>query len=679
MSGLRKLFQPVLVGSSRSGALRRALSTQIRQSAAVDIVDDSDLARMPMNGKLIVYVDDDCNATAGTNEDIGVLLAARSHVRVRVPAQLSEAAAKNGACADTSAVAKYIDHRLENARGLVSTRGDGQTAGEHGFGLGYVLRKGLARDGGLFLPASITPIPAPMVAALDTLAVGASASYATYAGAVLETLVDPEPLGSPLTLPALRAAAEAAYASPHWRSRPDNCPLVPLKLPNAPQVYMLELYHGPTCAFKDFALQLFPHLFVAATADDSRRYVIATATSGDTGVACMHGFLARGVPSTIFYPTNGVSPVQRDQMVSIAAESRAAAAAAAAAGVSGAPVAAAVPVESDFDLCQSSLKQLFNDDAYVNELRSKGVEISSANSINWGRLLPQVVYYAWAAARLRALGVDDSNGVDYCVPTGNFGNILAAYIAHRAGLMRVRRFVLASNENDVLCEFMCTGVYDISKRCLRVTTSPSIDILRSSNVERFIALLAEDVRGAPQPALVRDMMTALDKERRFALPDDLRERMQTLFWAGRADEAGAAAAVKDVFSHTGVLMDTHTAVGAKVMESWFAAQPSPVPCVLVSTAHWAKFPAAVYSAVSGDNSSAALNMAPQAAYDAIQALSVRIVVYANPFSSLSIPFSLFLNDFSLPFSLLPSPPLPVEFIPVLNTRRVPTLRAMLAR
>lgn len=386
-------------------------------------------------------------------------------------------------------------------------------------------------------------------------------------------------------------------------------------------LWVLELYHGPTAAFKDFALQLFPRCFhaaiesvqpdVAAHAEDrltergrldmntnrtcdetrtqdavdahTRRYTILAATSGDTGVAAISGFLHAGggrVRVMILYPEHGVSAVQQLQMLTLD---------------NGTDVRV-YGVANHFDFCQRTVKQLFGDAALTGRLASARppVQLSSANSINWGRLIPQVVYYFWAyrqygqEAMRRQMG--DTNetqkettnsaavlagatsvwqwgdAIDVVVPCGNFGNILAGYVAKRMGLP-LRRLVVASNENDVLTDFIATGRYDIRHRRLTATASPSIDILRASNVERLLYLLADG-----DSAEVRACMRALDTQSCFDLSPAMRREMGATFWAGRCSEAACAETIRRVFVASGRrrLLDPHTAVAVTVAQAYRA-------------------------------------------------------------------------------------------------------------
>ena len=348
-----------------------------------------------------------------------------------------------------------------------------------------------------------------------------------------------------------------------------------------PGTWVLELWHGPTSAFKDMALQCMP-LFFSESIErrrmrglESHDYLILVATSGDTGKAALEGFADR--PNTrivVFYPAEGVSDIQRKQMVT----------------QHGGNVAV-FGVRGNFDDCQSAVKAAFNDEPFVEELAAKhNLKLSSANSINWGRLLPQIVYYVSAYADMVAGGgVVAGQPIDVCVPTGNFGNVLGAYYARSIGVP-IGRLLVASNENNVLADFVATGLYDISDRDFVTTPSPSMDILISSNLERMLYEITRDTER------VRDWMTQLAEEKRFRVDSETFHRLRDLFSADFVTNDDSLATVRRVFGETGYLLDPHTAVAWEVGER--LAHDAPV--LLVSTAHWAKFGGDVYKALRGD-------------------------------------------------------------------------------
>ena len=312
--------------------------------------------------------------------------------------------------------------------------------------------------------------------------------------------------------------------------------------------HCLELWHGPTSAFKDMALQMLPQLLSAAlrkTGED-KTVCILVATSGDTGKAAMEGFA--DVPQTricVFYPKDGVSKVQEAQMVTQDGEN---------VGV--------CAVVGNFDDAQAGVKRIFSDEGIRETLAKRGYLLSSANSINWGRILPQVVYYISAYCDLLRDGeIHMGDKVNFCVPTGNFGDILAAYYAKRMGLP-VGKLICASNKNDVLTDFLRTGVYD-KNRPFHTTMSPSMDILVSSNLERLLFDLSGE-----NDAEVRGYMEALNASGKYEVSKTIKAALREQFWGGFCDEAGTTATIARYYKEHGYLIDTHTAVAAGVLEQY---------------------------------------------------------------------------------------------------------------
>ena len=339
---------------------------------------------------------------------------------------------------------------------------------------------------------------------------------------------------------------------------------------------MLELFRGPTSAFKDVALSMLPQLMTAAREQEGIKdeTVILTATSGDTGKAALEGFHdVEGTRIIVFYPHNGVSAVQKAQMVT----------------QTGANVKVCA-VRGNFDDCQQGVKKAFAEINAKGLLSGSGMSLSSANSINIGRLAPQVVYYFIAYARLVDLGrIKKGDRVDYVVPTGNFGDILAGYFAKLMGLP-VGRLVCASNANKVLTDFLNTGVYDRRRDFVR-TSSPSMDILVSSNLERLLYLLSGDT------ALVADLMKRLNTQGSYTVPTDLLAKIQGEFWGAYCDDARAAEVMGRVYKSYGYLCDPHTASGWAAAEDYVNQTGDKRPMVVLSTASPYKFPAAVLRAV----------------------------------------------------------------------------------
>ncbi|MBQ9197979.1 MAG: threonine synthase [Clostridia bacterium] len=335
---------------------------------------------------------------------------------------------------------------------------------------------------------------------------------------------------------------------------------------------VLELFRGPTSAFKDVALSVLPHL-MRASADKCGSHdevLILTATSGDTGKAAMEGFC--DVPGTriiVFYPDNGVSAVQKAQMATQSGEN-----------------VCVCAVRGNFDDAQTGVKRIFSQVQQQKLLAGKGIRLSSANSINIGRLAPQVVYYFSAyKALLEAGNIHFGDALDFCVPTGNFGDILAGFIAKQMGLP-VGRLVCASNANNVLTDFLRTGVYD-RRRPFHLTASPSMDILVSSNLERLLYLLSGDA------ALVSGLMGKLSDEGHYTVPETMLEQLKTMFWAGFCDDEATCRTIGKVWSDHHYLCDTHTAVAWNVAQQYKAANPNHNQLVILSTASPYKFPEAV--------------------------------------------------------------------------------------
>lgn len=414
------------------------------------------------------------------------------------------------------------------------------------------VKMGLSRDGGLLTPETIPQIDG---AFLENLV---HARYQERAARIMGLYL------TDYTYEELLGFAENAYGPDKF----DTAAVAPVRKVDD-RTHCLELWHGPTSAFKDMALQMLPQLLSAALrkTGESRTACILVATSGDTGKAAMEGFA--DVPQTkimVFYPKNGVSAVQEAQMVTQEGEN---------VGV--------CAVVGNFDDAQAGVKRIFSDESIRTELADRGYFLSSANSINWGRILPQVVYYISAYCDLlQSGGIRMGDKVNFCVPTGNFGDILAAYYAKRMGLP-VNKLICASNCNDVLTDFLRTGVYD-RNRPFHTTMSPSMDILVSSNLERLLFDLSgendEEVRG---------YMEALASNGRYEVSDAIKSAVRKQYWGGFCDEAGTAATIAEYYKNRGYLIDTHTAVAVHVMEQYRKATGDETVTVFVSTASPYKF------------------------------------------------------------------------------------------
>ena len=342
--------------------------------------------------------------------------------------------------------------------------------------------------------------------------------------------------------------------------------IVPVK--EAGGAYFLELYHGKTAAFKDMALSILPYLMTTALKKEgvTDKVCILTATSGDTGKAALEGFAdVEGTEIIVFYPYGAVSQVQERQMTSQEGKNT-----------------HVFAIKGNFDDAQTGVKKIFNDDEYGAALKAQGIRLSSANSINIGRLTPQVAYYVYGYVKLLEAGVvKEGEPVNIVVPTGNFGNILAAYIAKEAGIP-VKKFICASNENKVLTDFINTGVYDI-RRQFMVTNSPSMDILISSNLERLLYLLC-----GGDGAQVKEWMTQLETNKAYEVSDEVKAGLKA-FYGGYCGEAETIETIGKMYKEENYLMDTHTAVAYKVYKDYVAETDDETPALIASTASPYKF------------------------------------------------------------------------------------------
>ncbi len=418
---------------------------------------------------------------------------------------------------------------------------------------------GLAAKGGLYVP---TAIPKLEVSLADL----AQMSYQQIAYEVMRLFL------TDFTEAELRHCIESAYDEKF------DCPeIAPIR--EADGAYFLELYHGATAAFKDMALSILPHLMITAARKNhiTDEIVILTATSGDTGKAALAGFAGvEGTKIIVFYPKNGVSPIQERQMVTQEGDN-----------------ALVVGIHGNFDEAQTGVKKMFSDPALAVKLKEAGYRFSSANSINVGRLVPQIVYYVYACAKITGGSGEPINVV---VPTGNFGNILAAYYAQCMGLP-IDRLICASNENKVLYDFFSTGVYDRNRE-FRLTSSPSMDILISSNLERLIYRIAGD-----DAAENEKLMGQLSETGVYEITQKMRSQL-AVFYGNFADEAETARTIRDTFNNAGYLMDTHTAVAAAVYKKYLADTGDAKKTVIASTASPFKFTRSVMRALDVDDPAA---------------------------------------------------------------------------
>ena len=417
------------------------------------------------------------------------------------------------------------------------------------------IAQGISEEGGLFVPCELPQF------SLDKIASMVDMPYTLRAKTVLkEFLTD-------FSDEELDYCVNGAYAAEKFSSS-KIAPTVNIK----GNENILELWHGPTCAFKDMALQLLPYLMTvsAKKTADGKTIVILVATSGDTGKAALEGF--KDVANTkilVFYPVDGVSPMQKLQMTTQEGEN-----------------VAVCAINGNFDDAQSAVKAIFTNDDIKAQLAAKNMMFSSANSINWGRLVPQIVYYFSSYCDLMEQGsISLGDEINVVVPTGNFGNILAAYYAKKMGLP-IKKLVCASNSNNVLTDFITTGEYDKNRK-FYTTTSPSMDILISSNLERLLYHISGE-----DDALIASLMKSLSESGKYTVSKAMLDSIQADFAAGFADEN----AVNKTIQAYQYLMDTHTAVAVSVYENYVSATGDDVPTVIDSTASPYKFPKSVYAA-----------------------------------------------------------------------------------
>ncbi|MDY3920339.1 MAG: threonine synthase [Candidatus Limivivens sp.] len=418
--------------------------------------------------------------------------------------------------------------------------------------------KGLAPDGGLYVPGFLPKLDTDLEAL-------SGMSYQETAYEVMKCFL------TDFTEEELKTCIARAYDSKF-----DTEEIAPLK--KTEDAYYLELFHGATSAFKDMALSILPHLMTTAARKNQADHeiVILTATSGDTGKAALAGFA--DVPGTkiiVFYPKDGVSPIQEKQMVTQKGANT-----------------FVVGIRGNFDDAQTGVKKMFGDRELAGELAAAGYQFSSANSINIGRLVPQVVYYVYAYAKLLGKGeIKSGETVNVVVPTGNFGNILAAYYAKNMGVP-IGKLICASNDNKVLFDFFRTGIYDRNREFI-LTTSPSMDILISSNLERLIYQIAgEDAEKD------RELMAALGREGSYEITADMKEQLGD-FYGNYASEAETAEEIASVYRKSGYVLDTHTAVASAVYKKYREETDDRTKTVIASTASPYKFTRSVMNAIDG--------------------------------------------------------------------------------
>jgi threonine synthase len=428
------------------------------------------------------------------------------------------------------------------------------------------IAQGICEDGGLFVPQSIPSLTWRDLEQMRKL------SYAERAEKILSMFLTDFSSGE------IHACVKEAYSEQKFPGGPTQLAMLQ---EGSCTMYLLELWHGPTCAFKDMALQLLPHLLTRSLKKihTDKTAVILVATSGDTGKAALEGF--KDVPNTkilVFYPRDGVSPMQKRQMLT----------------QEGSNVSVCA-IKGNFDDAQTGVKHIFTDSAVCNALAAHGMMFSSANSINLGRLLPQIVYYISVYCELMETGEIDHEGeqINVVVPTGNFGNILAAYYAKQMGLP-IKKLICASNANNVLTDFLHTGTYN-RKRPFYTTISPSMDILISSNLERLLSHLTGS------DAQVKEWMTCLAANGEYHVDSQTYAKLKELFWAGFCGDDATTAEIKELYQTENYLCDPHTAVAVNVYKQYVAASgDSETPTVIASTASPYKFADSVLKAIMAD-------------------------------------------------------------------------------
>ncbi len=434
-----------------------------------------------------------------------------------------------------------------------STRGTGETVSAS-----EAIIKGLADDGGLFVPERF----AKLEKSLEELA---QMEYKEIAYEVMKLFL------TDFTEEELKACIESAYDEKF-----DTDVIAPLT--EADNTYYLELFHGATIAFKDMALSILPHLMSVAAKKNGvdKEIVILTATSGDTGKAALAGFAGvKGTRIIVFYPKDGVSVIQEKQMVTQKGDN-----------------VKVVGITGNFDDAQTGVKNIFSDKALAEKLAERGFMFSSANSINIGRLVPQIVYYVHAyATLLREERIKAGDEINVTVPTGNFGNILAGYFAKKIGIP-IRKLICASNENKVLFDFFESGCYDRNREFI-LTSSPSMDILISSNLERLIYFIANE-----DAEKNRELMNSLSENGKYNITPEMKEKLSD-FIGGYANEDEVAATISEIYKQTGYVLDTHTAVASTVYRKYREDSGDETPTVVVSTASCFKFTRSVMEALTG--------------------------------------------------------------------------------
>ncbi len=428
------------------------------------------------------------------------------------------------------------------------------------------IAQGISKDGGLFVPSEIPRIT------FDDIKTMGDMSYPDRAAFIFSKYL------TDFSETEIRYCVDNAYTDKNFDTK-NICELAQL----FDGTYMLELWHGPTCAFKDMALQILPYLITTSSKKINldKKVVILVATSGDTGKAALEGFKdVEGTQIMVFYPVDGVSKMQKKQMTTQEGEN-----------------VAVCAIKGNFDDAQNGVKAIFTDSEVENELSKNGLMFSSANSINWGRLAPQIIYYVSSYSQLvKNEKIKLGEKINIVVPTGNFGNILAAYYAKKMGIP-VNKLICASNSNNVLTDFLNTGVYDRNRQ-FYTTISPSMDILISSNLERLLYHLCGENDGQ-----IREWFSSLADSGKYEVSDEVKAVLKEEFYAGFCDDIQTKACIKKQFDSHSYLCDTHTAVAVKVYEDYREKTGDTTKTVIASTASPYKFSNSVLDALGEFNSS----------------------------------------------------------------------------
>lgn len=426
-----------------------------------------------------------------------------------------------------------------------------------------IIKLGISPDGGLFVPENLPNLTYEDIQNMKDM------NYQELSYTIFKKFIDD------FTDKEIKDCVKNAYNEDKF----DNEDIAPVNALND-RTFILELWHGPTCAFKDVALQILPHFIIKSVkhTNDKNHYVILVATSGDTGKAALEGFKdVKGTSIIVFYPLDGVSAMQKIQMITQRGNN-----------------VYVIGVKGNFDDAQAGVKKIFADNILNNMLSSNGIKLSSANSINWGRLVPQIVYYISSYLHLvKSNAIKGGEEINVAVPTGNFGNILAAFYAKKMGIP-IHKLICASNSNNVLTDFIDTGLYNRNRDLIK-TSSPSMDILISSNLERLLFEICDR-----DSSYISNLMTDLSRSGEYVIDKKAHEKLDHLFYGGYADENTTVESIRNTFIKYMYLVDPHTAVGLKVLSDYRRKSGDTRPALVASTASPYKFPDVILKALGLD-------------------------------------------------------------------------------